>query len=232
MLGRTHLSVGLAIGAIVERGMFVASTISEPMNRAYEIEMVSIGNVSIPTVMLIYSAVGLGALLPDIDEPRSLIANLPNVVSKQLHKHFSKRFPEVLLRLMIEFGLILLNAVTQMLARLIRLFALGHRGATHSLLFCGVISILASLIGLGEWMLVGYLSHLALDMMTPAGVAIFWPVTQRPIRLLPKPLLIRTGSSLDRRIGTVGAFVALISIACAWLLPIISQAVLQSQGGW
>ena len=57
---------------------------------------------------------------------------------------------------------------------------LGHRGVTHSLmavatLFIG-LAILAG--GFPAWLLAlatGYLSHIAGDWLTPAGVPLFWP---------------------------------------------------------
>lgn len=72
---------------------------------------------------------------------------------------------------------------------------LGHRGVTHSLL-----AVLAALYAAGRlgmaWMAapvaVGYLSHLAADALTPAGVPLLWPLRAR--FALP---LARTGGMIE-----------------------------------
>jgi inner membrane protein len=58
----------------------------------------------------------------------------------------------------------------------------GHRGVTHSLL--AVVAGLAVLGTLGVGfaaapLVVGYLSHLAADMLTPSGVPLLWPNRRR-----------------------------------------------------
>lgn len=70
---------------------------------------------------------------------------------------------------------------------------LGHRGATHSLVaVIGCVWLLAS-HGLPRGVVapwaVGYLSHLAADMLTPGGLRLAWPL--RGTWSLP---LCRTGS--------------------------------------
>lgn len=58
----------------------------------------------------------------------------------------------------------------------------GHRGITHSLLaVAGAIALLA-IMGTG-WMaapvVIGYLSHLMADALTPSGVPLLWPSKRR-----------------------------------------------------
>ncbi len=58
----------------------------------------------------------------------------------------------------------------------------GHRGITHSLL-----AVLACVFGLAflssQWVaapvIIGYLSHLAADSLTPSGVPLLWPAKRR-----------------------------------------------------
>ena len=57
----------------------------------------------------------------------------------------------------------------------------------------------------------GFLSHLALDMLTPAGVALFWPVSDQRYGVG----LIRTGSVCD---GVVGLLFAVVALHFAGLL--------------
>lgn len=70
----------------------------------------------------------------------------------------------------------------------------GHRGFTHSLLALG--GCLAALV-MGGWgqmwvqpLVIGYLSHLLADMLTPSGVPLLWPYR----RNFSFPLTVKTGS--------------------------------------
>lgn len=58
----------------------------------------------------------------------------------------------------------------------------GHRGITHSLLaVAGAVALLTTM-GTG-WMaapvVIGYLSHLLADALTPSGVPLLWPARRR-----------------------------------------------------
>lgn len=57
---------------------------------------------------------------------------------------------------------------------------LGHRGVTHSLVAvaaCGWLALHASVPAEIAWPLaIGYLSHLAGDLLTPRGLRLMWPV--------------------------------------------------------
>ena len=73
---------------------------------------------------------------------------------------------------------------------------LGHRGVTHSVLaVLGVVLLLAqagSRRGTEAALAVGYLSHLAADLLTPRGLRLAWPL--RRSWSLP---LCRTGSPAE-----------------------------------
>lgn len=73
---------------------------------------------------------------------------------------------------------------------------LGHRGFTHSLLALGACALALRTQGLGRATLLplatGYASHLLADLLTPAGLPLFWPWRRRA--RLP---LCRTGSALE-----------------------------------
>jgi inner membrane protein len=84
----------------------------------------------------------------------------------------------------------------------------GHRGITHSLL--AVLAGLAALAILGlnqpvAPLVVGYLSHLLADGLTPSGVPLLWPSPRRFTIAL-----CRTGSATE--IGLV----AMIAVAGGW----------------
>ncbi|HEX3848542.1 MAG TPA: metal-dependent hydrolase [Steroidobacteraceae bacterium] len=74
--------------------------------------------------------------------------------------------------------------------------ALGHRGLTHSAI--AVVGLVALLLDAGyrhgtvSALAVGYLSHLAADMLTPRGLRLAWPL--RKSWGLP---LCRTGSPTE-----------------------------------
>lgn len=91
------------------------------------------------------------ALLPDLDHPNSLLGRRLPWISGPLSRLF------------------------------------GHRGFTHSLLAVGI-----AVWGLGQFqppgalaevvkdgLIIGYLSHLLGDWLTPAGIPLFWPLRRR-----------------------------------------------------
>ncbi|MDB5370726.1 MAG: metal-dependent hydrolase [Roseomonas sp.] len=102
----------------------------------------------------------LGALLPDIDHPKSWVGKRVWPVSVLCSKAF------------------------------------GHRGLTHSLLaICGCIALLLSEalpLPLAAPLVVGYLSHLAADLLTPGGLRLAWPL--KGTWALP---LCRTGGAFE-----------------------------------
>lgn len=104
-------------------------------------------------------AVG-GALLPDIDHPKSWVGRR-------------------------------LAPFSSLIARL-----LGHRGITHSLVAAGACAWLLHTRGLAPSLIlpivVGYLSHLAADLLTSGGLRLAWPL--RGTWALP---LCRTGSPFE-----------------------------------
>lgn len=116
----------------------------------------------------IIPAVLLTCLLPDIDHPKSLLGQR-------------------------------LKWLSQPIAR-----AFGHRGFTHSLLaVAGGVALLQMKLPAGwiipadafQGMVLGYLSHIVADMLTPAGVPLLWPCRWR-FRL---PLLnSQKGNQLER----------------------------------
>lgn len=88
----------------------------------------------------------------------------------------------------------------------------GHRGITHSLL-----AVAAAVAGLAVWgvgamtapIMVGYLSHLVADGLTPSGVPLLWP-NRRRFTLN----LCRTGGMMEI------ALVAVVASVGGWALGI------------
>ena len=82
---------------------------------------------------------------------------------------------------------------------------LGHRGITHSLLAILLGSMTLGAMGLNHIsapLIVGYLSHLLADGLTPSGVPLLWPNRRR--FSLP---LCKTGSAMEMLV--VGLLAAL-----------------------
>jgi len=137
-------------------------------------------------LVLFAGAAALGALLPDLDAPRSKIS--------QLSVGGIKPF------------LLPAQAVNRMV---------GHRSLLHSLLalvyMAFVGAICAPFIGwqvaLAFWL--GYASHLATDACTRSGIPFLYPKPRR-FHLLPKPLRIVTGSSVEEVIFVALAMLVLI----------------------
>ncbi|MDQ1079148.1 inner membrane protein [Pseudoroseomonas cervicalis] len=113
-----------------------------------------------------------GALLPDIDHPKSWLG---------------KR----------------LRPVSTVFATLF-----GHRGVTHSLLAvvgCAVLLLRQEVpLAIAAPLVVGYLSHLAADLLTPAGLRLAWPL--RGTYALP---LCRSGSPFE-------PLVVALALSWAW----------------
>lgn len=84
---------------------------------------------------------------------------------------------------------------------------LGHRGVTHSLLAlvgCAALLLHSAVPrGIAAPIAVGYMSHLAADLLTPGGLRLLWPL--RNNFALP---LVRTGSALEP---------LLVALVLAWV---------------
>ena len=56
-----------------------------------------------------------------------------------------------------------------------------HRGIVHSLVGCVFVSLIVGVFNLwaGFGFFIGYVSHLVLDVLTPMGIRLFWPLKFR-----------------------------------------------------
>lgn len=150
-----------------------------------------------PDLGLAIAAGTIGGALPDIDHPRATIWRWVWAAALWAAIAAAGGWREPGLVVVVLVGL----GMTQ--ALLTRL--LTHRGVTHSLL--GLASVwlgvawLAEMVGvvgvdaLTVALAAGYASHLALDLLTPAGVPLLWP-WKRPFRV---PMLVAAA------VVTVGA---------------------------
>ncbi|MBI6215737.1 metal-dependent hydrolase [Proteus sp. DFP240708] len=137
-------------------------------------------------------AVLLGSLLPDLDHPGSILGRLFRIISLPLSK------------------------------------LCGHRGFTHSLLaFCGLAILWETQVS-PRWdisadifhaLLLGYLSHLIADMLTPAGVPFLWPLKIR----FALPILGKKNNKKGER------FISVLILVGALFLPPHLTVTLPSQ---
>ena len=116
----------------------------------------------------------------------------------------------------------MLNVVSRTLSWLVRLVAGGHREGSHWLPVWAVLSAVAYAVTaplLGPWAAVGfcagYLSHLAGDGCTRAGIPLV-PYTTARLHLLPPLLRIRTGS-VGETVFTATYIVALVALVYVFL---------------
>jgi membrane-bound metal-dependent hydrolase YbcI (DUF457 family) len=156
---RTHMLGGLAAGALVAPALAPGHTLA------------------------FLAAAVLAAPLPDIDHPASLYGRLlplPGVARVHGRVEPYVRSP---------FG----DVSRGQVGRVTPFGVLWHRGPAHSLFMALCLSALATVaaspvaggeawaVGLG--VLVGMLSHLALDAMNVAGMELLWPFSRRRWRL-------------------------------------------------
>lgn len=160
----------------------------------------------------------LGSIAPDIDHPRSMISStlpkhlfkfgsrllllisMPVLITLASRRRYNLMDPGQLLQQDI-FRLLLIITLGAAglftLSRLVNAF-LKHRGPIHSPIFsAGIILVVTFLIAVfipGWWWMGltfgwGWLSHLAADSLTPAGIPLLWPLSNTRINLLPDIIL-------------------------------------------
>lgn len=214
MTGKTHLAGGVAAAVIIERSATIAGWPLLPPEK-----QASLFGWLAPVALLAFAAAALGSLLPDLDEPGSLVSNLPRASRGLVRQTLRTKGVEGVIRSLVEFLLLTLNFIPRLLSRLVKTLACGHRGATHWLITSFILALLAALGGwfigfpaLGAWLFIGYTSHLILDGMTLSGLEMLQPFTDRKIHLLPKPMRIRTGSAVDALLTALFGAVAVAAV--------------------
>ena len=220
MQGSSHTTLSvIGFGAVI----VAAETIGAPVfgNTTPFISMLPILSLKTVVVASSFIACGLGALLPDIDEPNSKISHLMGFIGRWI------------------------------ISPIIRRLSGGHREGTHTIDLAGPVMLIPALIlllaqtsgGVAQWLApylpsqsfdiatriieiaarfspfflialgfgFGYNAHLWEDAMTPHGVPSFFLRTQ--VHLLPAWFRIRTGSIWEHAL--VGLML-MISGALLW----------------
>ena len=160
----------------------------------------------------------VGAIAPDIDHPRSMISaslptfllkmgsrllffiSIPALITVASSRRYDIMNPETLFkqdifRLLV---VVILGASGLLaLSRIVHVF-FKHRGPIHSPTFYVGVSVvtplLIALVIPGWWWMGlifgwGWFSHLVADSLTPSGIPIFWPLTNKKYNILPDILL-------------------------------------------
>jgi membrane-bound metal-dependent hydrolase YbcI (DUF457 family) len=155
MLGKSHLVVGLTAGVVLDSIVHLSGP---PLTMSGPVPLSLVVNKAI-----FYFMVGLGALLPDIDNARSSMGRKLGWVSKGIQRVAGHRtiFHSLL-------GLALGALLAIGLERLVE-YLLARRG----------LSLPAQLIGEQHLVffavLFGCIMHLAADSLTEGGIPLFWP---------------------------------------------------------
>lgn len=217
MTGKTHLAGGIAAAALLHAGRLLPE-LSPLLPGA----TVALFGTAVPVVLPGTVVSVIAALLPDIDEPESMISNSPRAISQRLGR--GRPSPGRSVRRSAGLFLRIGNVLTRALAMIVRLLAGGHRAATHTLPIAAMLSVGAYVLGdaigfpsLWIWFLAGYLSHFILDMMTLSGIELFWPLSRRRWHVLPSFLRMRTGESGD----IVLRLLLFIAAVALFLLPYV-----------
>lgn len=146
------------------------------------------------------------SLLPDIDTPDSILRY-------KLRKYTGMLTLPALVTagyFLFYYGYFSLPTLALYLIYMILAFAGPHRGFTHSLL--GFITFVLVLFFSNKTIIlpavIGYSTHLFVDMLTPAGIPLFYPYNKD----FSVPL-VHTGSMLDQLIGLASGIVFVIILS-------------------
>jgi inner membrane protein len=166
------------------------------------------------------AASAVGSLVPDFDEPGSMISNAPRITGGLARRLLRRLGVGPLRPLTWLAGIAVLavattlNWVSRFCSSIFRLLALGHREGSHWVpVWLGASAgiYLLTAASLGIWpaagFALGFLTHLVADGLTKVGLPLI-PSARLRLHLLPRPLRIRTGSSAETAV-TVAYTVAL-----------------------
>jgi inner membrane protein len=169
----------------------------------------------------------IGSLLPDVDVKTSKIGKVTTkllfglvvligamIALKKMG--YSNLVPNVEMPTNLTNGM---SGAACLIAILIFGYYSPHRGATHSLLICVIASFATWLLipQAGIYMLIGYLSHLVLDLLNYQGIKLFYP--------LPNEVsfdICKSDGIINSVLFVIGAFlfIALVTIKLTQCNPI------------
>jgi membrane-bound metal-dependent hydrolase YbcI (DUF457 family) len=159
MQGRSHLLVGLTAGVVLDSMVHITG---DPLTMAKYVPLVLLVKKAV-----FYSMVGLGALLPDIDNAHSTLGHKLGWISKGIQHIAGHRtlFHSLL-------GLLLGSLLALGLEQLV-IYLLATRGFVIPAMFVRAEHLVFIAV------LFGCIMHIAADALTEGGVPLFWPYTKR-----------------------------------------------------
>jgi inner membrane protein len=190
MEGKSHLLVGLTAGIVLDSFVHLSG---EPLTMAKTVPLALLTNKAV-----YYFSVGLGSLLPDIDNARSTMGRRLGPISKGIQQLAGHRtlFHSLL---GLALGSLLALGLEQVVA-----YMLSLRG------FAAPASFVAGWHIVFFGVLFGCAVHIAADALTTGGVPLLWPHRKR-YGFPPDPdWRFRTGSWLESVI--VWLFMILVGI--------------------
>ncbi len=159
MEGRSHLLIGLTAGVVLDSFVHLSG---DPLTLAKTVTLTLLVKKAV-----YYFSVGIGALLPDIDNARSTLGHKLGAVSKSIQRIAGHRtiFHSLL-------GLVLGSLLAVGLQQVI-IWLLSQRGLTVPADFVGASHLVFFAV------LFGSIMHIAADALTQGGVPLFWPNPKR-----------------------------------------------------
>lgn len=159
MEGRSHLLVGLTAGVVLDSFVHLSGP-SLTMTKSVTLML-------LVRKIIYYLMVGVGALLPDIDNARSTLGQKLGWVSKGIQHIAGHRtlFHSIL-------GLVLGSLLAIGLQQLV-IYLLAQRGLTAPALYIGTSFLVFYAV------LFGCIMHIVADAFTVGGVPLLWPNPKR-----------------------------------------------------
>lgn len=159
MLGKSHLLVGLTAGVVLDS---FAHLSGPPLTMSGSVPLSLVVNKAI-----FYFMVGVGALLPDIDNARSTMGRKLGWVSKEIqhvagHRTVFHSFLGLMLGSLLAYGL-----------ERLAVYLLAQRGFVLPAQLIGESHLVFFAV------LFGCIMHIAADALTEGGVPLFWPNHRR-----------------------------------------------------
>ena len=113
----------------------------------------------------------------------------------------------------------MLRRSSRVLRFFFRVVPLQHRGWTHTGLALLLVTLLQVRLALpvGWPFVVGYVSHVVMDMMTFSGVPVLAPLVSRSFHVLPKAWRFGSLSNTDKAIYFVGSLALFFMAAWVWM---------------
>jgi len=157
MLGKSHLLVGLTAGVVFDSVTHVSGPPLIGSDHTITLAMVI-------NKALFYVMVGIGALLPDIDNAHSTLGKKLGWFSREIQHVVGHR---TLLHSFLGLGIVAVLGIGLEKAVGFLLASRGYTVPEHAIASTHIVLIA---------LLFGYIMHIAADALTEEGVPLFWPL--------------------------------------------------------